>query len=65
MTIKIWAVGKQYEFTHKQARATFEQLRELFEPVLEEPPVIDMRGDGLQRVLPASLFANTNETVTR
>lgn len=58
MTIRIWAVGKQFEFTHKQARATYEQLRELFEGEPDEMPVISLRGDGLQRIAPATLFAN-------
>lgn len=58
MTIRIWAAGKQFEFTHKQARATYEQLKELFEGEPQEMPVISLRGDGLQRIQPSTLFTN-------
>lgn len=46
MKISIWAVGKQFEFTHKQARATYEQLKELFErPSVSSPSVWTFTGD--------------------
>lgn len=59
MKINIWAVGRQYDFTHRQARAVYEQLRELFEQEREEPMTLEIRTNSDARLIP-SLFPERN-----
>lgn len=43
MKINIWAVGKQFEFTPRQARAVYKELGELFDQEQAQEVVLDLR----------------------